>query len=224
MEDFSAYQSQFFVSPYVRLCPRKEGNAVLYTGHDMDDEGYASFLGDGKHPEQLAFGGRAGPWENVNHENLAHEMAHFVEIDEPRCAMHGWGLRVPMLRTPWGKDQIPQTYQATLRECRTVAIQANLLHATGIAFEPEDFARSFDFLPDYYNVPKGNTKDYKKVKEYRMRWCVQKIKKVHEATGVFFRGLPNHLVRPHPASSRNVEVQRMEKAGEEGLEGLTEFL
>jgi hypothetical protein len=178
MENFSCFEKRFFVSPHVVLSTHTEGNTVLYRGHGLQKNGYYHHAdqGDYENPVAMVFGCRAGPWDNVKHENLSHEMAHFVEIDEPRCGMYGWGLRVPKVVILGQEYEEPHTNQATIRECRTVAIQANLMHGMGRKFDEADFARSLQFMPDWCYVPDGKRKDYQKSKEYQHNWCVRKIR------------------------------------------------
>lgn len=116
---------------------------------------------DGK----LWIGGRAGPKCDIS--NLAHEMAHFVEIDDDRCAITGWGLRVP---EQWVYDRWcfePLTNQCTQRECRVAAYQHNLLKWAGVTRTPKYLVKSFYFLPDHWNVPG----EYHPWNKYRLQWC-----------------------------------------------------
>lgn len=84
---------------------------------------------------------------------LAHEMAHFVEIDENRCRQVTWGLRTPMKFI--GNQLIcePQTLQMTRRELRVCALQSNFLDAFGFQHTITDLTDPLRYLPDYYLVP-----------------------------------------------------------------------
>lgn len=87
--------------------------------------------------------------------NLAHELGHFVEIDEGRMGQPGWGLTYPQVEIGGRKYDSPQSYKGLLRECRVLAFQANILTYFG-AFDEGDhksWADSLSFLPDYINAP-----------------------------------------------------------------------
>ena len=156
--ELDSFRSRFFQSKHVLLLPRLEGATRLYRGHDPLDGDRLSYLGDGKTTVGLAFGCRAGPWDNVNLENLSHEMAHFVEIDELRSFRGGWGLKVPKIYV-FGKayDQ-PTTWQASARECRVIAYQANLMEAMRQPFDIADFTKALRWMGDFCFVP-GKTDD-----------------------------------------------------------------
>lgn len=107
------------VAPWVAKLPWAERASVAFDA----SEGYA---GNG------IMGAKAGPWDSIDFENVAHEMAHAIEILE--CG------RVSALTRPqWGLDiktQIhighqtfrePVTMQATEREARVCGIQLRLL-------------------------------------------------------------------------------------------------
>ena len=62
-------------------------------------------------------------------------MAHFVEIDELRSFRGGWGLRTPKIYI-FGKEyDQPKTWQASARECRVIAYQANLMEGIRQPFD-----------------------------------------------------------------------------------------
>ncbi len=105
---------------------------------------------------RLMFGVWAGPAAQT--DNLLHEMAHFVEIDERRMGMHGWGLRLPKMHYipgPYGGSSWcePKTMQISAREIRVMAYQHHLHVYLGIAPWRERVPRLLGFLPDWYNVP-----------------------------------------------------------------------
>lgn len=100
----------------------------------------------------VIFGASAG--FNIRNENLLHEMAHFVEIDQRRIARSGWGLDCKTKVRVMGQYcNEPRTCQATLRECRTIAYQKNLADFLGIEHDHVDFCRSLQFMPDTTWVP-----------------------------------------------------------------------
>jgi len=117
---------------------------------------------------RLRIGGRAGPVMHI--ANLCHEMAHFVEIDDSRCGVLGWGLRI---RKIWVIDQLciePLTHQGTDRECRVAAYQLNLMRHLGLRATPEKLVRPFHYQADWWNVP-GGPGD-----KGRLRWCADQVK------------------------------------------------
>lgn len=133
------------VAPWVAKLPWAEQAPVLFDA----SEGYA---GNG------IIGAKAGPWDSLDFENVAHEMAHAIEILE--CG------RVRSFEKPqWGLDiktkiQIghqvfrePVTMQATEREARVCGIQLRLLEIVGHPAQKEFSARHARVLqrwmPDY---------------------------------------------------------------------------
>jgi hypothetical protein len=106
--------------------------------------------------KKLWFGVWAGPAADV--ANLLHEMAHFVEIDERRMGMHGWGLKLPKMYslpgryggTSWCE---PKTMQISARELRVMAFQHHLHVYLGVEPWREQVASLLRWLPDWYNVP-----------------------------------------------------------------------
>lgn len=106
------YQSWFEKAP-LTYSSKVEGNHVI----------------DGR----LVLGMRAGP--EVKKINLLHEMAHFIEIDDARCMVYGWGLKVPETYIPGHRPFYdPQTFQAGAREIRVSAIQRVLAQHFHVPF------------------------------------------------------------------------------------------
>jgi hypothetical protein len=107
------------VAPWVAKLPWIETAPVFYDA----SEGYAA---------NGVMGAKAGPWDSLDFENVAHEMAHAIEILE--C-----GRTRAFLRPQWGLDiktkihighqvfREPVTMQATEREARVCGIQLRLL-------------------------------------------------------------------------------------------------
>lgn len=125
---------------------------------------------------RLYVGGRAGP--SVELSNLCHEMAHFVEIDDARCAVRGWGLRLPEV---WIYDRMciePTTYQATERECRVAALQHSLLGYIGHPLSPRRLVSAFHYLPDWFMVPcrpHVRRTSLKTTDKERLKWCEDRV-------------------------------------------------
>jgi hypothetical protein len=88
-------------------------------------------------------------------DDLTHEMAHFVEIDEERMNQDGWGLYVGEWHDGYDKYGGFYVYNGVKdieRECRVVALQANLHEQLGIPFDVVDFGRALRFVPGFHNL------------------------------------------------------------------------
>lgn len=86
--------------------------------------------------------------------NLLHEMAHFIEIDDRRCGMYGWGLKLPRIvgtsRYGINYDSF-KTDQHIRREIRVCAVQLNLAQHFAISDKElglEYLANTLTLLPD----------------------------------------------------------------------------
>lgn len=113
----------------------------LEEGQGVDDKGV------------VTLGCRAGP--SLDIFNLFHEMSHLVEIDDARAGAWGWGLSFGKeISIPgYGTFHEPQTWQATQRETRVMAFQANVMLHYQRRPNFRYFAKLCDHLVDYYNVP-----------------------------------------------------------------------
>ncbi len=131
---------------HAALGPYFEGHYVVF---DPGLQGQ-KISGDGR----VVIGDRAGPTRHPT--TLAHQMAHFVEIDRRRMAVYDWGLRSP-LRTIAGHLVCePRTRAMTERELRCTAIQWNIGERLGLPDlekEMEDQVRALLYLPDWWLVP-----------------------------------------------------------------------
>lgn len=114
---------------------------------------------------RLCFGVWAGPKAETS--NLLHEMAHFVEIDEARMNITGWGLKLPNRRYTKGLYDgcEPKTMQITAREIRVMALQHNLHEHLGIPTWRDQVVQLLRWLPDAHNVPGAS-------KEAHNRWIM----------------------------------------------------
>tara|TARA_R100001132_G_C3273357_1_gene95438 strand:- start:3082 stop:3618 length:537 start_codon:yes stop_codon:yes gene_type:complete len=94
-------------------------------------------------------GGRAGISHDLN--NLIHEMAHMIEIDDARVHLRGWGLTCLTVVEVMGVEYMePVTPQATLREVRTFAIQKVISDHIGHPVDVrKDLAVLVKWLPDW---------------------------------------------------------------------------
>jgi hypothetical protein len=115
---------------------------------------------------RLVVGAKAGPKRSVS--NLAHEMCHFVEIDDARCGEYGWGLRIPEVEIYGRFCAQPVTRQGTERECRVAALQHNLLQWLGVYRTPKCLVSAFHFLPDFCYVPGERDRG-------RLSWCEERV-------------------------------------------------
>lgn len=105
---------------------------------------------------KLVLGVWAGP--RAKTDNLLHEMAHFVEIDQPRMGMCAWGLRLPKMHYMPGQYGghswcEPKTMQISARELRVMALQHHLHLHLGIEPWREKVGALMKWFPDRYNVP-----------------------------------------------------------------------
>lgn len=94
----------------------------------------------------ILLGDRAGP--ELDETNTIHEIAHMLDIDRERMAVHGWGLRYG---TWWeiaswcGWE--PQTNQHVKREAHVWGMQTVLQRGLGIKTEIEELVSSAIYLP-----------------------------------------------------------------------------
>lgn len=127
---------------------------------------------------------------NIKNENLLHEVAHFVEIDQRRMATFGWGLRCKtQVRIMGNYYAEPRTSQSTDRECRVIAYQKNLADFLGLEHDHVDFIRSLRFMKDSTFVPlkdgrlpytdKSDTQNMssEEIRESQHAWCVDRVEK-----------------------------------------------
>lgn len=99
----------------------------------------------------IVIGNRAGPEHHIS--NLAHELSHFVEVDDARMGLYGWGLKVPEV---WVYDRMccePRTMQMTERELRVIAFQVTLLESLGAPKRIKSFTKSLVYMSDFIHVP-----------------------------------------------------------------------
>lgn len=133
------------VAPWVEKLPWQSDFPV----HFDESEGYR---GNG------VIGARTGPMDCLDFENVAHEMAHAIEILEcgraSALARSGWGLRIKSSLEVMGEVFYePTTMQATEREARVCGIQLRILEAVGHP-DAEGFIERHAsvlerFMPDY---------------------------------------------------------------------------
>lgn len=156
--------------PYPKLVPYFEGHALRFrrgiSGNRLDEDG-TLFIGDGH---------LSGDWERPDYlgeSNTIHEMAHFVEIDQRRCGMYGWGLKVPEKFIYNRLVPVPMTHKIADREMRVLAYQFNILEALGL-LSPElmklHIEAVVNFTPDWANIPASSDQG-------RIRWARNQIKK-----------------------------------------------
>jgi len=125
---------------------------------------------------KLIFGAWAGPLRCITH--VIHEMCHLVEIDDARILEEGWGLRMPQVYIPGRYSRlaaVPATYQPSLRETRVAALQYHVQRYIGIPTTFRSVINSFQFLPDWCNIPHGidldsNDYSYKDIDEARYQF------------------------------------------------------
>lgn len=132
-----------------------------------------------------------GPWAGpeASIANLVHEMSHFVEIDEGRMTEFGWGLRVPEIHIAGRVCLEPQTRQATERELRVIAFQANVLTYLGFPRSTHDLVAALDWMPDFVFVPiedgssafgesRTHKLSYEAIQKSQKRWCAKEVERL----------------------------------------------
>lgn len=133
------------VAPWVEKLPWKDTHPVRFDA----SEGY-----DGKG----VLGSRAGTIDCIDFENLAHEMAHAIEILEsgrPQAlGIAGWGMHIKtVMRIGWEEIREPITMQASEREARVCGIQMRILdmvdHPTLEGFARRHAEVLTRWMPDY---------------------------------------------------------------------------
>lgn len=138
-------------------------------------------------------GNRAGPSREFS--NLAHEVCHFVEIDDARQQIFGWGLRSPEIEILGRICVEPMTRQMTERELRVMAYQANLTEALGAPARVSRMVSALVYMPDFTWVPLEDGRPaygegapswdevpYREVDPSRIRWMasrVQELRKIY---------------------------------------------
>lgn len=109
----------------------------------------------------IFIGSRAGPSSNL--DNILHELAHFIEIDEKRMDQHGWGLKYgKWVDSPFPNRYCSGWYELTTdkhiqREIRVWAYQANLLKYFKLPVDFQDLAEIAPYLPDLWLYKNGKT-------------------------------------------------------------------
>jgi hypothetical protein len=96
-------------------------------------------------------GNRAGPALALS--NLVHELCHFVEIDDARMTVHGWGLHVPQVVILGQVCNEPVTKKMTERELRVIAYQLNVLESIGAPSRAKNLVSSLQYMSDFIYVP-----------------------------------------------------------------------
>jgi hypothetical protein len=136
-------------------------------------------------------GNRAGPTRAFSY--LAHELSHFVEIDDARQQSHNWGLKVPTLVVLGQTCTQNTTRQMTERELRVMAYQANLMEAIGAPARIPEMVRALQFMPDFFLVPLEDGRPaygegapsrdevpYRDVDLSRTRWMVNRVQELRK--------------------------------------------
>lgn len=127
----------------------------------------------------------AGP--NADLFNLFHEMSHFIEIDNRRCHLSGWGLTYGKSVNIGGRS-FPEgmvTNQAIEREIRTFGIQVHFHNQYGWSNQrySEDgkiqdimyMARLCDWIDGIYHYYPTNVSDYVEKRDLAFKTIEQRI-------------------------------------------------
>lgn len=145
--------NQFFKSSPIRIEEKVEGNKIEGT--------------------TLILGCRAGPSLDV--DNLLHEMAHLIEINDKRILSWNWGLQYPEVELLGRVFYEPNTIQGLNRELRVFAIQKHLFEICEISVSAdywEKKAKILEWLQDFYLIPTA--------RENRNLWCQQEMEKLYK--------------------------------------------
>jgi len=139
----------------------------------------------------ISVGNRAGPTRNFS--NLAHEVCHFVEVDDARQQLFGWGLKRPEIEILGRICVEPNTRQMTERELRVMAYQANLTEALGAPARIPNMVRALQFMPDFCMVPLEDGRlaygdgapsrdevPYSEVDPSRIRWMANRVQELRK--------------------------------------------
>ena len=140
------------------------------------------------------FGCRAGT--QYDGFNLAHEIAHVIELGSIRSRrFEGGNLNFKTNRT-WCCDRFvcePSTDSMSRRELRTFVIQYQIMVASGVMADKEDFLETicplFAHMPDSYYFYKGTQSGMQVSKEFKEfvakefdailnQWSLKKIMKI----------------------------------------------
>lgn len=136
---------------YAEILPRvledffPEGSPVVFNPEQFETN---KILDDGR----VSLGWRV-TWFSRGTDNLFHEMAHFVEIDERRMSQPSYGLKVPRV---WIYDRFcsePRTMQISARELRVFAYQHHIHEHYGIPTWRNKATDLLSWLPDYHLIP-----------------------------------------------------------------------
>lgn len=101
----------------------------------------------------VLLGTKLGPTKN-SLSGLVHEMGHLLEIDLPRLKQWGWGFSYgPEVEVLGQVFNEPQTYQASLRECRAIALESVIYDLIGYPYNLMELTKALVFMNDYIMVP-----------------------------------------------------------------------
>lgn len=100
----------------------------------------------------IYLGARTGPCISV--DNILHELAHFIEIDEARMHLGGWGFKYGQTITIPGHGTWEEFHkdQHINREIRTWAIQWHLQRFIGKPVSARELGKPGKYLPALWNA------------------------------------------------------------------------
>ena len=141
--------------------PKVQGNLVFDLGYLNNFSRKIPFYI--KRPG-MVLGAKTGPISHIS--NLLHEMSHFVEIDDKRCLIEGWGLKFPTIYIDGKIYDQSNTCQGSIREFRVIAIQMKIAEHIG---RSSDWSKSTSsvvkflndscYLGKFFNLPERISHD-----------------------------------------------------------------
>ena len=125
--------------------------SILAWGFTQNLDFRASLEGAWVRDGRQTLGLKSGPSYDL--DALLHEIGHFIEIDDARVCVSGWGL---VYGTVLGEGptmiQDFQTCQGTKREVRVCVIQSVLREYFGLDPDVSRTLNSLQYVGDYYHI------------------------------------------------------------------------
>jgi hypothetical protein len=137
----------------------------------------------------ILIGSVSGPVKDCP-DALCHELGHFVEVEEGRLGIYGWGLSLREIYVMGQRCVDVHTRQVTERELRVHAYQAHLHEYFKVKETIESCVESLRWLPDHMNIPledgsmpfADGSPNYrlKDIERSRYRWKMNRLEELKE--------------------------------------------